>query len=640
MVQKDSVTLRIKRMAEQYPNRIMLHSKRSSSYSDSEQFHAESFAEIYSQVEALGAGLKKLGIQRGEHLGIISDNRKEWLLADLAILGLGAADVPRGSDSTQEEIAYILKHAGCEVVFCENKAQQEKIVAGMDKDSKIRILILMDNSISTADLPGDKRIQLIGIGTIIEEGKSLLAKEPQTFDQELMKTRAEDLATLIYTSGTTGEPKGVMLTHYSFLFQMDRLGKILELGPTDLDLSVLPVWHSFERAVEYIILNVGGAIAYSKPIGKIMLADMATLRPTILPSVPRIWESIMAAVMRNVKSQSKVKQGLFGFFLFIGQSFAYFKNMFLGRIPQYSKPNRILEKIIAVLPLILLAPLNALGSLLVFKNIKAKLGGRFRAGISGGGALPGYVDMFFHSAGIKILEGYGLTETGPVLSVREMDNPIFGTVGNILPDVNWKILDEQGHEVSEGKKGVLWVKSPQVMQGYYKRPEATEAVLKDGWLNTGDLVIATYEGQIKIIGREKDTIVLLGGENIEPEPIEARLLKSEYIEQAMVVGQDKKYLGALIVPNLELLEKFAQDNEISYLEPEELAENAEIQEFLHGEIQGLVNAKTGFKHFERVLRFTIFPKPFEVGTEMTRTLKLKRNVIAEKYKAEIAKIFQ
>jgi long-chain acyl-CoA synthetase len=156
--------------------------------------------------------------------------------------------------------------------------------------------------------------------------------------------------------------------------------------------------------------------------------------------------------------------------------------------------------------------------------------------------------MFFHSAGIKILEGYGLTETGPVLSVREMDNPIFGTVGNILPDVNWKILDEQGHEVSEGKKGVLWVKSPQVMQGYYKRPEATEAVLKDGWLNTGDLVIATYEGQIKIIGREKDTIVLLGGENIEPEPIEARLLKSEYIEQAMVLGRIKNTWGPSLSP--------------------------------------------------------------------------------------------
>jgi long-chain acyl-CoA synthetase len=404
MAQTDSVTLRIKRMAEKYPNRIMLHSKRSSSFSDSEQFHPESFAEIYSQVEALGAGLKKLGITRGEHVGIISDNRKEWLLADLAILGLGAADVPRGSDSTKEEIAYILQHAGCEVVFCENKEQQKKIVAGMGKDSKIRILIHLDDGISSEDLAGDKRIQLLGIGKLIEEGKAILEKTPKSFDDALMKTGADDLATLIYTSGTTGEPKGVMLTHHSFLFQMDRLSKILDLGPGDLDLSVLPVWHSFERAVEYIILGCGGAIAYSKPIGKIMLGDMATLRPTILPSVPRIWESVMAAVMRNVKSQSKIKQALFGFFLFIGKSFAFFKNMFMGRIPQYSKPNRILDRIVSFLPLLLLAPFNALGSVLVFKNIKAKLGGRFRAGISGGGALPSYVDLFFHSAGIKILE--------------------------------------------------------------------------------------------------------------------------------------------------------------------------------------------------------------------------------------------
>ena len=306
----------------------------------------------------------------------------------------------------------------------------------------------------------------------------------------------------------------------------------------------------------------------------------------------------------------------------------------------YWPPNPILNKITMFLPLLLIWPLKLLGDLLVFQKIRAKLGGRFKAGISGGGALPAYVDEFFRAAGILVLEGYGLTETGPILSVRLQWSPMPGTVGPILPGIEYQVRAEDGTVVGPGHRGVLWVKSPQVMKGYYKRPDETAKVLVQGWLNTGDIVVPTVGREITIVGRSKDTIVLLGGENIEPEPIEMKILQSDFIDQVMVVGQDQKFLGALVVPNMEFLEKYAQEEKMDYLDKDELRELPEIQEMYHEIIQELVSASTGFKHYERIYKFTLLPKPFDLQTEVTQTLKLKRNVIAENYHRVIQQMFQ
>jgi long-chain acyl-CoA synthetase len=431
-----------------------------------------------------------------------------------------------------------------------------------------------------------------------------------------------------------------MLTHRSFTFQIERIYDYVGIKAGHRLLSVLPIWHSFERSVTYIILNIGAAIAYSKPIGSVMLPDMQKVRPQWLTSVPRIWEGILSAIYRNMKKEGGIKLVMFTFFVAVGEMHATFLNMFLGQLPDFTKRYKILDKIIALLPLILLTPFHLLGQALVFRKIKTILGGRFIAGISGGGALPQYVDRFFSGVGIKLLEGYGLTETGPILSVRNERHPVFGTIGPLLPDVEYRVVDAEDNILPPGHKGTLFVKSEQIMEGYYKRPDLTEQVLKDGWLNTGDVAIFTHSGELKILGRTKETIVLLGGENIEPVPIEDRLNASEAILQSMVVGQDQKFLAALIVPDMARLEEYAIANNISYVQSEELLTNPEIQEYMHNEIQKQVNTKNGFRHFECIYRFTMLPEAFEVGEELTTTLKIRRDVVYQKYHREIEELFK
>jgi long-chain acyl-CoA synthetase len=392
--------------------------------------------------------------------------------------------------------------------------------------------------------------------------------------------------------------------------------------------------------VEYYIFSHGGGIAYSKPVGKVLLDDLAAIRPHWMPSVPRIWESLRGAIYRQVNSGGKIKKALFTFFIGAGGYYSLFKAMFQDRLPHFRPRSRAADICLAVLPLIFLTPFKLLGELLVFKVIKARLGGRFIAGVSGGGSLPPVVDHFFQALGILLLEGYGLTETGPILAVRKKYHPVHGTIGPLLKGIEYRVLDENGNVLGPNGKGVLYVKTPQIMLGYYKRPEDTEKVLRNGWLNTGDLAIFTRRGECKIVGRAKETIVLLGGENVEPTPIEETLCQSEYIEQVMVVGQDKKFLGALIIPNMEKLEAVAAEKGMSYLEKEELPDNPAIQELIHLEIQKLINPRKGFKVHERIFRFKLMPKKFEVGKELTMSLKIRRNVVYELYAKEIESLFK
>ena len=633
---EETVPKRVKARVDEFADSAMSYSK-----NEHGEFQATSYREAWETIRHIGTALLDLGVFRGQHVGIVSDNRAEWMRLDLAILGIGAADVPRGADASADEIAYILRHAECRTVVVENAAQTKKILDRISELSELKTLILIDEDEATLrDTLASRNIEVLSYAELLDRGREKLAEGDERFDHELASGKTDEIATLIYTSGTTGEPKGVMLRHRSFLFQMDRVKNILFLDNTDIFLSILPIWHSFERAVEYVVMNYAAALAYSKPIGQIMLDDMTKIQPTWMTSVPRIWEGVRAAVYRNAGKQSVAKQTLFHFFVGVGQTYAVLRNTFNGLIPQFQKRSRILDIAVSVIPLVLLSPFKLLGDALVFKSLKQRLGGRFVAGVSGGGALPPYVDTFFQAAGIKLLEGYGLTETGPILAVRRQLAPIAGTVGELLPDIEHKVLDEQGQECPPGKKGVLWVRSEQIMDGYYKKPEETSAVLQDGWLNTGDVCVFTHTGAFRILGRVKETIVLRGGENVEPTPIEDRLVKSEFIDQAMVVGQDQKFLGALIVPNQERMETFAAENRIEYIDTEELVDHEELREQVRKEIESVVNAKNGFKIYEHIYRFKIIPKHFEAGKELTNTLKMKRDVITEEYKRQIDDLYR
>ncbi len=630
----DTVPKRIRSTVGRHPDLTALM------YKDTQgEFTSITYKGLYEEVKRCAAGLNSIGISRGDHVGIISDNRKEWIITDLALLGLGAVDVPRGSDSMADEIGYILEHAECSISFAENGAQAEKILSKKEELPNLHTLILYDSS-KPVKSPYKDQVKILTFEDVLHAGAEDFQKDSDFYDREVDKGASDDLATLIYTSGTTGEPKGVMLTHRSFTFQIERIYEHLHIQPGHAFLSVLPIWHSFERAVEYIVLNIGASIAYSKPIGSIMLPDMQKIQPHWLTSVPRIWEGIRSAIYRSMKKEGGFKWVMFRFFVAVGEMYATFFNMFTGRLPDFTPRYHILDKVIAVIPLLLLAPFKALGYMLVFRKIQVKLGSRFIAGISGGGALPSHVDRFFYGAGISLLEGYGLTETGPVLAVRKQKHPVFGTVGPLLKDIEHRVIDSEGVILPEGRKGTLYVKSAQIMQGYYKQPEKTKEVLEDGWLNTGDIAIFTHSGEFKILGRSKETIVLLGGENIEPVPIEDKLNASEAIQQSMVVGQDQKFLAALIVPEMSKLEEFAQENGITYVEKEELPSNPEIQEYIHNEIQKQVNTKNGFRHFECIFRFKLLTQTFEIGKELTHTLKIRRDVVYHEYQHEIDELFK
>ncbi len=624
-------------VAKKLPEGIALMSKDRAGAWTTLTYHR--FAGLF---ECFGAGLLDFGVKRGDHVGVISENRKEWMIANLGILGIGAADVPRGSDTMPEEACYILRHADCGMALAENADQVKKILSKKQDLPLLKAIVVLDEGFDPAAFSPVPGVDLLTFEQIMERGRSRIASDPRAFQAEMEKGKPEELATIIYTSGTTGEPKGVMLTHANFLHNLRTIPHVIDVGPSDVFLSVLPVWHSFERIIDNFVLSLGASLAYSKPVGKVMLADMAALRPTVMASVPRIWEGVRAAIYRNVNEEGGIKKALFGFFVAVGQWHATASALVRGVYPQFRKRSLVLDFILGILPFILLYPFRALGNLLVFGKIKARLGGRFRFTVSGGGALPRYVDRFFQAAGVLLLEGYGLTETSPVVSVQLQYHPVPGTIGPLLAEQQVKLLDpETGKEVGPGRKGVIHLKGPNVMKGYYKRPDKTAEVLTpDGWLDTGDLGMATWKGELRILGRSKETIVLLGGENVEPVPIEETMLESDYIDQVMVVGQDQKFLAALIVANQDALETYAAQREISYINKADLLDNPQIIELISDEIQSRVCAKRGFREFERVFRFRLLPKQFETGVELSAKQSVKRHVVDAMYAREIAELFR
>lgn len=635
---QDTVSQRLLRVVETHGDAVAVLSK-----DEGGSFQPTSFPALLSEVAAVAAGLAANGVARGDHVGLICDTRKEWLLVDQALLGLGAVDVPRGSDSTADEIAYILDHADCKTTCVENAAQLAKLTGIKERLPQLGCAIVLDAAeLDSAGRAAAKAqgLQVLTLDEVVRAGGEA-DKAESVFRAEAAQGKPEDLATIIYTSGTTGEPKGVMLTHRNFVYQIDAIPDSVAIGPDDLLLSVLPVWHSYERIIEYAALFSGAGIAYSKPIREVMLADLAAANPTFFPTVPRIWEGVRAGVYRNVEAEGGVKAALFKFFIAVGAAHSGLQRRLQGRNASFTVRPRALDVLTAVLPLALLTPLALLGKVLVFSKITARLGTRFKAGISGAGALPGYVDDFFAAAGILVLEGYGLTEAAPVVSVRKLDHPVSGTVGPPITGTEVKVLKEDGSRALPGERGVIHARGPQIMKGYYKRPGDTAAVLTaDGWLDTGDIGTLTVNGEIRITGRAKDTVVLLGGENVEPEPIEDLVRQSEYIEHVMVVGQDQRFLGALVVPNVETVAPYAAEHGVSGGDLAALAASPEVQRLIQDEVQSRVNAKNGFKSYERIARIALLDQPFAVGDQLTHTLKMRRHVISAQHEQRIADLFK
>lgn len=602
------------------------------------EFDFLSYRQLYARGLALATALIDLGLRAREHVGLLADNRAEWIVCDYGILIAGCADVPRGTDVTEGEIAYILNHADTRFVVLEDEAMLEKFENARPGLHGVEKVILLS---AKGDLPRGA----LKLEDLVTQGEELRAAGDRRAEERMAAIRPEDLFTLIYTSGTTGTPKGVQLTHANMASQIRNLP--FDLAPGDRMLSILPIWHSYERIFEMISISMGACTYYTnlRSIGE----DLKIVRPTLMASAPRLWESLYQKIMAKVEKAPAFRRALFHAArtstsqvkraerFFVGQQLdtqgrGRGENLSLGaahlvRWIIFQIPHRVLDRI-------------------VLAKLREAVGcGDFRGTISGGGALQPHVDEFFNFIGIPVLEGYGLTETSPVLAVRTWGNLVIGTVGPPYPGTEIRIVDLQTGETlypdksrrdgGRGRRGEIHARGPQIMQGYYKNPGETSRVLRDGWFNTGDIGMITFNDCVKILGRSKDTIVLLNGENVEPVPIEARLTQSPLIDHCMVVGQDQKFLGALIVPAMDGFRAAG----IQAANVQELAASGPARKLLEAELRQLISPANGFKAFERIADFRLLPKPFENGIELTGTFKLKRHVITEKYGALLAEMY-
>ncbi len=582
------------------------------------------------------AGLLQVGLKTGDRVLFLCDTSSYWLVTDAAITGAGAVSVPRGTDVTDEDISYIANHSEANFAIVQKKKDMERLKSMSDKIPTVKTIYYMEED--NLELASGSHT----LGDLAEKGRVALSKDAALVSRTVGATDPKALATLIYTSGTTGEPKGVMLSQSGWIYAILTTLKRTGFKSDDVAVSLLPPWHAFERAAEYALAYKGMEFTVSDI--NVLREDLKEIRPTIFPSVPRIWESIYNGIIGKIKKESAGKQKVFNFFLSVGATWFKYRSILMNFDYQVKKRNFVLSffyRFYALIVLILLSPLKAL-SMKIFAPIRQALGGRLRVSVSGGSALPGVVDRFLSAIGIMVLEGYGMTETSAVISSRTEQKPTPGTVGVPLAGYEIKLKDDTGKEVTSvpGAKGTLWVKSEQILMGYYKRPQLNDVVFdKDGFFDTGDLMTLNWRGELMFAGRAKDTIALAGGENIEPVPIEDKLLQSEFIDQVMVVGDDKKTLGAIIVPAYENV-RGALGSDAP--ESTELWDASKpVRDLFRKEVTRLISKDTGFKSFEVIPGncFYVSPRGFDQDTEMTRTLKMKRPVIKENFKQQIDELY-
>ena len=623
--------------AGRFPDRVSFF--RRSTENGSSEFQGRNFKVIQELTDRLIAGLiERADLAIGDRVLYLCDASVNWFIGDVAIVSAGGVCVPRGTDVTDEDIKYIVTHSECKYAIVQREKDKVRLEALRSREAltSLEYIYTLEDE-QAAILSGENTV-----GELIEVGRQALEDDPSLVQLRLSQTDPDALATLIYTSGTTGAPKGVMLNQTGWIHCIQKVAYRVSFSDEERLVSLLPPWHAFERALEYAVVMYGLEFLVSDPVN--LRDDLFEFKPTIFPSVPRIWETVYNGIITKLKKESPGKRKVFYFFVSVGAAWARHHGVVFNYDRQVVKPGPLtqtLRRIFSSLVLLGLAPLKLI-SKIIFAKIHGALGGNLRMSVTGGSALPQVVDQFLSAIGITVCEGYGMTETSAVVSIRHSSRPTPGTVGTPVEGYELRLKDERGLDVTAtpGVRGVLWVKSKQIMMGYYKRPELNDVVFdKDGFFDTGDLMTLNWRGEIMFTGRAKDTIALGGGENIEPVPIEDRLLTSEFIDQVMVVGDDRKTLGALIVPNFDRVKDFVGEAGEDY---REWNTNSAIRGLFRKEIGSLINRETGFKSFEIVPgnSFYIVPRNFDPDLEMTRTLKMKRVVIKEHFANEIDKLYK
>ncbi len=562
-----------------------------------------SYNEFGEKTKYFTLGLASFGIKRGDKVALISENRPEWVYTDFAVLCLGAIDVPLYPILTADNIEFILNNSGTNTIVVSNKFQMNKVIKIWNKCKTLKHVIVM-NELDENDNPN-----VHTMSQVIEKGKEFGESNAGYLEDNIKLNKKDDVCTIIYTSGTTGEPKGVVLTHDNILSNVKAAHTIFDISDKDIFLSFLPTCHIYERmAGYYVAISSGATIAYAESIEKVA-ANLQEIKPTIMTAVPRLFERMYSKIQKNVDSQSPTKQKLFNWAVEVGKQYQLAKKS-EGHIP------------------IGLAAKHKLADKLVFSKLRARTGGNLRFFISGGAALARELAVFFEAAGILVLEGYGLTESSPLIAVNRPSDYKFGTVGKLCPGVEVKIA----------KDGEILACGPNIMKGYYNNKKETEAMLKDGWLYTGDLGVFDAEGFLIITDRKKSLFKTSGGKYVAPQPIENMFLTNKYIEQFVLIGDKRMFITALIVPDFESLKEYADAHRIQYSDEKELVKLKQINELLDKEFG---NIQRNLTAFERVRKFTLLEKPFTVeGGELTPKMSVKRKVIEERYNDLIEDMYE
>lgn len=592
-----SIPAILKENADRYRDRTAI------SYKKHGVYLSLTYEEFYTRVLQLARGLCKAGMQPGDKVAIFSENRLGWAISDFGIQCGGGISVPIYATNTGAQAAYILNHCGAKIVFVSTKAQYEKLLEVKDDLPEVELVISYERFMGDRSFPVYTQYQLSEVSTPVDE------EERQRIENKIDRIRPDDTLTVIYTSGTTGPPKGVILTQYNIISNVTYgVRQIGNLRDDETFLSFLPLSHILERTGGYYVCLLSGKhIAFAEDVKKVV-ENMAEIRPTFMISVPRLFEKVYSRIYESAHQMPPWRKSLFHRAVKIGREY-------------------VNKKYVAREPVGLLGLKYKIFDRLVFKKIRNRFGGRLRGMISGGAPLDKTINEFMWAIGIPVFAGYGLTETSPVVALSNLDEVRFDSVGKKIAETELKLTED----------GELLVKGPQVMKSYFKNDEATAKTFDDGWFKTGDIARIDEQGFVYIVDRKKEIIVTSGGKNIAPQPIENELKLDKFISQAIVFGDRKPYLTALLTPNIERLIDFAREHGIDYIDIYELVKSSRITTLYSERIDAL---NKNLPPYSTIKYFALVPRDFSIdGGELTPTLKLKRKEIYSKYKAIVDEMY-
>jgi len=569
-------------------------------YKENGTYVPMSSQEFYDRIRRISLGLRALGFGPGDKLALLSESRPEWIMTDFAVLAAGGITVPIYPTLTAEQIRYIIDDSETKIVVCSTPELRAKVEEIRTNLPRVRHFLSFEPT-----APAGFRT----FAAVMEDGRKADAADPQAFEKAVAAVKADDVASIIYTSGTTGVPKGVLLTHWNFFSNVKALDAVTDFHSGDTILSFLPLSHVLERMTTFSFLFKGATIGYAESIDTVA-QNLLEVRPTIMISVPRLFEKLYARIMDSILAGSPVKKKIF--FWALGRGLAASRKAQLRTaavFPRKSPGLRLAQK-------------------LVFDKILEKTGGRVKFFVSGGAPLSRDIAEFFHAIGLIILEGYGLTETAPVVACNTFTKIRFGTVGPPVPGVEVRIAQD----------GEILVRGENVMKGYFKKEAETAEALAGGWFHTGDIGFLDADGLLTITDRKKDLIVTAGGKNVAPQPIENLIRQSPYIAQAVVLGASRKFISALVVPQFEKLESYAREKGIPFFSAGELCGREEIRELIRGEIDRFTPS---LAPYEKIKKIVLLDRDFEIEQgELTPTLKVKRAQVEKKYKDLIDALYK